>query len=73
MRNLTNLREGETSFVERVATGGAMRGRLFDLGLIEGTRVRCAHKNAFGDLAAYTIRGAVIALRREDAQTVLVR
>jgi ferrous iron transport protein A len=73
MRNLTNLQEGETSFIERVAASGAMRGRLFDLGLTEGARVRCAHKNSFGDLAAYTVRGAVIALRREDARNILVR
>jgi ferrous iron transport protein A len=50
-----------------------MRGRLFDLGLAPGTRVVCAHRNHSGDLTAYVIRGAVIALRREDAESVTVR
>ena len=37
------------------------------LGLVRGTRVTCMVKSPAGDLRAYLIRGALIALRRADA------
>ena len=47
-----------------------MRRRLQDIGLISGTRVECVGVSPLGDPAAYLIRGAVIALRREDSDGV---
>jgi ferrous iron transport protein A len=70
MRNLTDLRQGERGVITRVGAAGAMRGRLLDLGLTEGATVTCAHRRARGDIAAYAIRGAVVALRAEDARRV---
>lgn len=67
---LGGLREGETARVEEVASGGMGR-RLLDLGLTEGTWVTCVQKAPSGDPAAYLIRGAVVALRRADADRVV--
>ena len=39
----------------------------------EESMARCLMKSPLGDPAAYLIKGAVIALRREDAATVLIR
>ena len=41
-----------------------------DLGLTHGARVRCLFAAPGGDPRAYRIRGAVIALRSEDAGLV---
>ncbi|MDR0861283.1 MAG: ferrous iron transport protein A [Oscillospiraceae bacterium] len=70
MGNLTDLREGERGIVARVGGSAAMRGRLFDLGLTEGSTVACEHRKRRGDIAAYSVRGAVIALRYEDAAAI---
>ena len=43
-----------------------------DLGLTHGARVRCLFAAPGGDPRAYRIRGAVIALRSEDAELVCV-
>ena len=51
---------------------GGMGRRLRDLGLIPGTRIRCAFVAPSGSPMAFWIRGAVIALRRADAQNVTV-
>lgn len=67
---LGGLREGEAARVERVASGGMGR-RLLDLGLTEGTWVTCVQKAPSGDPSAYLIRGAVVALRRADADRVI--
>lgn len=69
---LSSLHEGEHGRVAKLLIGGKMRSRLSDLGLIEGTEVSCLQKSASGDPTAYLIRGAVIALRCEDASRVII-
>ena len=51
---------------------GAMRSRLNDVGLIEGTDVLCLNRSPSGDPVAYLIRGAVIALRKEETSKITV-
>lgn len=70
--NLSCLQEGESAKVVSLLNTGSIKRRLQDLGLVEGTRVQCIQKSPYGDPVAYGIRGAVIALRTEDAQGVLV-
>ncbi len=68
---LCDLKLGDSAFVTEVTAGeSAMERRLRDLGLIPGTEVTCMAKSPSGDPCAYLIRGAVIALRRKDAQGV---
>ncbi len=69
---IDRLSPGESAVVSSVE-GSALAGRLKELGLVSGTRVRCLHRAPLGDPTAYGIRGAVIALRREDSRTVLAR
>lgn len=71
--DLAALDAGESAVVETVGGADAMRRRLMDLGLIDGTRVTCLGKSPAGDPAAYLIRGAVIALRGADAAAVTAR
>ena len=70
--NLSRLQEGQQAWVTQIEEDGAMSRRLRDMGLVRGTRVECLQKSPFGDPAAFLIRGAVIALRREDSGRVLV-
>ena len=72
IKNLTNLQEGESACVCSLLSRGSIKRRLQDLGLVEGTQVQCIQKSPYGDPVAYGIRGAVIALRTEDAMGVLV-
>ena len=67
---LSDLSEGEGARVRALHLSGGMRRRLQDLGLVAGTRVTCLQRAAGGDPTAYRIRGAVIALRREDSDGV---
>ncbi|MBP0956783.1 MAG: ferrous iron transport protein A [Oscillospiraceae bacterium] len=70
---LSSLSEGSTAVVTEMNSTGDMRRRLMDMGLIEGTRVICLHRSPAGDPIAYLIRGAVIALRKEDTGNIMVR
>ena len=68
--SLSALREGESAYVTEVNAGPAMDRRLTDLGLVRGTRVTCVLRSPAGDPCAYLIRGALIALRRADAEGI---
>ncbi len=69
---LCNMEKNECAAVVRLETKGELRHRLMDIGLVEGTTVECVRKSPAGDPKAYLIRGAVIALRNEDAATVIM-
>lgn len=69
---LTQLKVGEKAKVIDLFANGTIRRRLQDIGLIEGTDVECVLKSPGGDPIAYQIRGAVIALRNEDSNNILV-
>lgn len=51
---------------------GSQRRRLLDLGVVRGTSIEAAFESAGGDPIAYRIRGALIALRREQAEWIRV-
>ncbi|MBP6787086.1 MAG: FeoA domain-containing protein [Candidatus Promineofilum sp.] len=72
--SLAALRLGQSA--EVVALSPALRGRerrrLLDLGLLPGTRVTAELRSPAGDPTAYRIRGAVVALRAEQAKQVRV-
>ena len=70
-QTLADLQEDCTATVLSLLAEGGIRRRLRDIGLIEGTRVRCLNRGPSGDPSAYLIRGAVIALRREDSSRVV--
>ena len=69
---LCDMKTGTYATVIKLDTKGDLRRRLMDIGLVEGTLVECVRKSPAGDPKAYLIRGAVIALRKGDAKTVLV-
>lgn len=71
---LTKLRPGESAEIVRIspACQGAQRRRLLDLGLVPGTTVRAEFEGALADPMAYRIRGALIALRKNQAETIYI-
>lgn len=69
---LSSLPPGTLARVVKITVEGSLRRRLQDLGLIPGTAIRCQFRAPSGSPAAYEIRGALIALRRRDAEKIFV-
>ena len=63
---------GQKAIVKALTSEGANRRRMLDLGLISDTVVEALQKSPSGDPTAYYIRGAVIALRSEEASKIIV-
>ncbi|MBE6880752.1 MAG: ferrous iron transport protein A [Ruminococcaceae bacterium] len=69
---LCQLEAGESGRITAIYTKGDMRRRFMDMGLIADTKVTCILKSSKGDISAYLIRGAVIAIRCEDVREIFV-
>ena len=71
---LAEAEQGETVRVLGIHSGlqGPQRRRLLDLGLVPGTLVEAELSSAGGDPIAYRIRGALIALRRDQSRWIQV-
>jgi DtxR family transcriptional regulator, Mn-dependent transcriptional regulator len=54
------------------ACRGLTRRRFLDLGITPGVTIESVLENAFNDPTAYRVRGAMIALRREQADMVWI-
>jgi len=73
--SLTSLKTGEAGVVLGIskACRGLQRRRLMDLGIIPGTVITAEFKSASANPTAYNIRGALIALRKDQANFVHIR
>ena len=60
--SLSTLKEGESCRIVR----------LMDLGFISGAAAECLHISSGGDPAAYLISGTVIAIRKTDAERIVI-
>ncbi len=69
INRLNSLALGESAIV--ISTDEcSIRERLYDFGLIPGTKVKCMLKSPLGDPTAYLVKGALIAIRKEDSSKI---
>jgi DtxR family Mn-dependent transcriptional regulator len=71
-RPLATLRPGQRARVSQVNSGGAVRQRLLDLGLLPDVGVVIERVAPAGDPLWINVDGSQLALRRREAEAVLV-
>jgi Fe2+ transport system protein FeoA len=71
---LSDIKHNQVARVKRLdeSCQGCERFRLLDLGAVPGTDIRVALDNPLNDPIGYWIRGAVIALRKEQSDKIYV-
>jgi len=69
---MSSLEPGKTGRILELMNLGSLRQRLLDLGLVPGTSVERLMNSPIGDPVCFRIRGAMIALRMEDADQIRV-
>ena len=73
MTTLDKILIGDFAVVVAVNTKLSLKQRLYDIGLVPGTKIKVVHQSPAGNPRAYLVRGAVIALRNCDAEKIYVR
>ena len=71
--SLDQLRTGVWANVIGIDTSRQLRQRLWEFGLVPGTRVRRRYASPGGDVVAIELRGSVLALRTRDLQKIRVQ
>jgi DtxR family Mn-dependent transcriptional regulator len=71
---LSNLKPGQMGRVTQISplVRGAERRRMMDLGILPDTRIEVVMQSAGGDPVAYRIRGAMLALRKSQADLIFI-
>lgn len=72
MLKLDNAAVGSSVTVEHLSSTGMLRERMLALGLTRGAVIEVIRKSPAGDPTIYSIRGAMIALRSEEASLISV-
>ena len=73
MKLLSELRVGESGVVVAVNGEGAIRRRLFDMGITPGVEVYLRKKAPLGDPIEISLRGYELTLRKAEASLVQVK
>ena len=69
---MCDMMPGERGTALTVRGEKTMRRRLMDLGLVKGSGISCLHRSVMGGVKAYSICGAVIAIRDCDCADVVI-
>ncbi len=67
---LNLLQTGRSATITKIHSKNAERRRMFDLGILPGTRIENVMPSPLGDPIAYRVRNAVVALRTEQAELI---
>jgi ferrous iron transport protein A len=73
MNRLDQAAVGSHVIVDNIHSTGLLRERMLALGLIKGAKIEVIRRGPSGDPTIYNIRGAMIALRWEEASLVTIR
>lgn len=73
MKLLSELRVGESGEVVAVNGEGAVRRRLFDMGITPGARIYLRKKAPLGDPIEISLRGYELTLRKAEAAHVEIQ
>ena len=73
VKSLSNLQAGEMCTVTEINTEPRYSDRLRDYGIVPGVTVICRYFSPGRHLMAIECGGAVIALRRTDTGSILVK
>lgn len=70
MKSLTDANVGEIVKVRKNTAQDSLKERLLALGLTNGADIEILRKGPKNNLTVYKIRGAMIALRKEEARLI---
>jgi len=67
---LNELPLGQKGVIHRIACADNEKRRMMELGFVTDTEIEALLKSPCGDPVAYLVKGAVMAVRNEDAEKI---
>lgn len=72
LKLLKDFKQGEKGVVEKLTVLGPLRRHLLDMGITPGTEIVFKKAAPLGDPVEIMLRGYKLAIRKTDAQAVLM-
>ncbi|MBE6139848.1 MAG: ferrous iron transport protein A [Firmicutes bacterium] len=69
---LNSIKNSEQYIVNKINASEKIKRRLYDIGLINGTKIKLLFKSPSNKIKAYLIRDSIIAIRDNDASKIEV-
>lgn len=73
MTKLSELPLNKNGIIKEINCDCKIKRRLLDLGLVRGTIIKPVLVSPSRDPRAFSVRGSIIAIRKEDAEKIEVR
>lgn len=70
MKNLKQVKIGESAKVAKLNGTGAVKRRIMDMGITKGTEVYVRKVAPLGDPIELTVRGYELSIRKADAELI---
>lgn len=72
MKNLHTAKIGDIVTIKTLHATNELKERLLSLGITKGTRIEVLRKGPSDNLTVFKIRGAMIALRKEESSLIYI-
>ena len=69
---LNNIKNEKEYMIKRVTTNENEKRRLYDIGIINGAKIKLLYNSPSKKMKAYLVKDAVIAIRNSDASMIEV-
>lgn len=73
MFSLYDLPIDKPGIIQEICVNNSLKRRFLDLGIIPDTVITPILKSPSGDPTAFEIRGAIIAIRKEDSSLIKIK
>jgi ferrous iron transport protein A len=72
MRTAANIKFGEKVIIDDIDTSNPSHQRIIEIGFTPGQEIQLVNISTFDDPMAFSIRGSLIAMRRKEADCIIV-
>ena len=72
MRTAAKIKFGEKVIINDIDTSNPSHQRIIEIGFTPGQEIQLVNISAFDDPMAFSIRGSLIAMRRKEADCIIV-
>ena len=69
---LTKMNLNTIGYIKEINCNESIKRRLLDLGLVPGTKIVPILRSVAGDPIAYEVRNIILAIRKQDADNIIV-
>lgn len=72
MKTAADLKYGEKVKISSIDTSNPSHQRILEIGFTPGQEIEIMNKSVFDDPIAFSVRGTLIAMRKKEADCIIV-